>query len=217
MSATLDFRELHRELCNEFFYYADQRGRSYLDSLLLQYWSARGPVLVGASANLAGTKFLITLDDPRTVGDQVKKALMLADHVIIRHDRLLPVQGLVIDAIPDDFAGFSPLKWIEKHRDQLPDSTSLPHFRSPPPREEIGGFIEWLCTEGRPWFESGAVTYAPVLLPGEVEMALLTEGVNLCISSPQPTSAEIAKAASEGRAPGLRRSATQSGSVTVPA
>ena len=175
----LNFAELHQELTREFFFYADQRGRSYLDSIMLMYWNARGPALVGCAANLPGSKFLVTTDDADQLPQHIQKGLMVADHVIIRHDAFLPIRGLVLDAIPDDFAGFRQLEWIEKYRGRLPETTGLPHFRSGPPREETRGFLDWLCGDGREWFESGLVTYAPVLLPGQVDAALLNGGVNL--------------------------------------
>lgn len=175
----LNFAELHQELTQEFFHYADQRGRSYLDSIMLMYWRARGPSLVGCAANLPGSKFLITTDDAEQLPQLIRKALMLADHVIIRHDSFLPIRGLVLDAMPADFAGFGKIEWIDEHRDQLPQTIGLPHFQSGPPREEVKPFIDWLCNDGRAWFESGLVTYAPVLLPGQVDAGLLNEGVNL--------------------------------------
>jgi hypothetical protein len=177
--STLDFRELHSELVREFYHYADKRGRDYLDSLMLMYWQARGPAFVGAAANYPGTKFLVTTDDASILSDAVPKALMLTDHVIIRHASLLPVSGVILGAIPVDFAGFGPIDWIEQHRDELPRTTGLPHHRSCPPPEQIEPFIDWLCTGGRQWFETGQVTYAPVIVSGDVESGLLTEGVNL--------------------------------------
>jgi hypothetical protein len=175
----LDFSELHRELTQEFLFYADQRGRSYLDSVMLMYWHSRGPALVGCAANLPGTKFLVTTDDAQLLPGLVRKGLMIADHVIVRHDSYLPIRGLVLDAVPDDFAGFGRIKWIEAHREQLPHTIGLPHFQSGPPREQVKPFIDWLCNDGRPWFESGMITYAPVLIPGQVDAGLLNGGVNL--------------------------------------
>ncbi|MGH8244486.1 MAG: hypothetical protein ACRETY_14195 [Steroidobacteraceae bacterium] len=97
---------------------------------MLMYWRARGPILVGAAANLPGSKFLITTDDASAVPQMVRKSLMLADHVIIRHNHHLPITGLVLDAIPDDFAGLGPLDWIERNRDRsitdLSDASTLP-------------------------------------------------------------------------------------------
>lgn len=177
--AQLDFQELHGELSREFFHYADQKGRSWLDAIMLMYWRARGSILVGAAANQPGSKFLITTDDASALPEMVRKGLMLADHVIIRHNHHLPITGLILDAIPDDFAGLGPLAWIERNRDRLPDSATLPHYRSAPPPEALKPFTDWLCTDGRPWFEKGLVTYVPVLLPAEVEAAMLMEGVNM--------------------------------------
>lgn len=179
MTKEPNFRELHAELTREFFFYADQKGRSYLDSLMLMYWQARGPAFVGAVANYPGTKFLVTTDDASALPGLIPKALMVADHVVIRHSALVPVTGLILGAVPVDFAGFGPIDWVEKHRDQLISSRSLPHYKSPPPPEDIAPFIDWLCSDGRPWFESGQVTYAPVLVPGETDLALLEESVNV--------------------------------------
>ncbi len=177
--AELHFGELHGELAREFLHYADQKGRSWLDAVMLMYWRARGAVLVATAANLPGSKFLITTDDASTLPQMVRKGLMVADHVIIRHNHHMPITGLILDAMPADFAGFGPLDWIEQNRDRLPSSATLPHYRSAPPKEAIKPFTDWLCTDGRPWFEKGLVTYAPVLLPAEVEAALLAEGVNM--------------------------------------
>ncbi len=104
---------------------------------------------------------------------------MVADHVIIRHDRLLPQTGWHMGFMPLDFAGFGSISWIEKHRDQLPSAGTLPHMQSAPPLETLRPFIDWLCADGRQWFESGMVTYTPFLVPGEVEAGLLNDGVNL--------------------------------------
>ncbi|HUT09587.1 MAG TPA: hypothetical protein VMY42_03755 [Thermoguttaceae bacterium] len=175
----LNFGELHQELCQEFFFYADQRGRSYLDSIMLMYWRARGPALAGCAANLPGSKFLITTDDAGQLPELVRKGLTVADHVIIRHDAYLPIRGLVLDAHPADFAGFGEIDWIEQHRDHLPQTRSLPHFQSGPPREEVAPFIDWLCGDGRAWLQNGLVTYAPILVPGQVDVGLLNENVNL--------------------------------------
>jgi len=180
--SNIDFSELHHELAREFYFYADQRGRSYLDSIMEMYWISRGPVLASCASDLNGSKYLVTTDDASQLPDLVRKGLMAAEHVIIRHDGFLPVgSGIRAISCPDDFVGFGKLDWLERHSELLHTRghKGVPCFRSHPPANEFAPFVEWLCGDGRQWFEKGNVTYAPVLPPGQVEAGLLNEGVNI--------------------------------------
>jgi len=177
-TSNLDFRYLHKELVDEFFYYVDQRGRNYFDSLIHMYWRSRGPILSSCAAAMPGSKFLITSDNASELPDLIRKALIVSDHVIIRHNALLPIRGLVLGSVPVDFAGFGKIEWIERHLKDLPQR-SLPHFRSAPQERDLIPFIDWLCSDVREWFEKGYITYAPVLVPGHLEAGLLAEGINL--------------------------------------
>jgi hypothetical protein len=179
MSEPLNYSELHQELVNEFFYYADKRGPSYFNHLQDMYWRARGVAYTGCVTNLPGTKFIISTDDTASLTNKVRKALMFADHAVIRYATKLPVSGLVLGAIPVDFAGFKRLDWVEKHLPELEGSPIIPHFRSTPPEPDLKPFIEWLCGEGRNWFKTHQVTFVPNLCPGEVDLSLYAEGVNL--------------------------------------
>jgi hypothetical protein len=179
-----DFRELHHELTDEFFYYADQKGRvmggSWLDELKSMYWRPRSVDYMVAAANLPGSKLLLTVDDAAELPMLVRKGLMVADHVIIRHNRHLPITGMSVEVIPFNSGVVLGLpKWVESNRDKLREVVALPHYGSTPSHETIGPFVRWLSEDGREWFRRGFVSYVPALIPGEVEVAMFAQGINL--------------------------------------
>jgi hypothetical protein len=135
--------------------------------------------MAAAAAAQPGTKYLVATDDAANLTDSVRKSLMFADHVVIAHRSLLPHVGVFLGAMPADFAGFGPLKWVEAHRAELATIPVIPHYRGAAAGEEVKPFLEWVCGEGRPWVESGFVTYAPNIIPSDVLLALIAEDVNL--------------------------------------
>lgn len=177
---TGEVRELHRELVDEFFFYADKK--NWHDMLADSfYWSTRGTGFVACAANLPGTKFLIATDDPAELSELVPKAFMLHDHVLIRHRKLCGVSGIQGVSVPDDFASFEPLSWFEKRRarGETAGLPTLPHFRNVAPEGQLRGFVDWMCGPGRDWLRNGRVSYVPNLPSQEVETGLLLEGCNL--------------------------------------
>ena len=121
-------------------------------------------------------KYLVTVDDVATLSESVTKAFMFADHVVIRHETFQPVPIVNLAAIPYDF---KPTEWIQRHRGSLTSALDIPHFRAPDDPGKVMGVVKWLGTQGRSWLEAGHVTYVPNLLPAEVDVALLSEGINL--------------------------------------
>lgn len=181
MTNTDDVTLLHRELADEFFFYADKKK---WDSLLATpvYWKTRGPAFAACAANLPGAKFLISTDDPRELETLVPRAFMFSNHVLIRHRKLLPPSGIrAIRGVPDDFARFEPLQWFEKRRASGDNRglQTLPHFESSPDEDSVRGFIDWFCGPGRSWLQQGCVSYVPNLIPQEVETGLLAEDCNV--------------------------------------
>ena len=174
--AMADFTELHRELSQEFYFYLDKRGKAYVDSLM--YYPARGGALAACALNLPGTKLLLTAQSPQTLTEQVRRALLFADHVIIRHRSLVPISGLILGSVPADFSGYGPLKWVERHSEELGNTKAFPFFRNPPPPDQTEPFIDWLGGEGREWFQQGLITYAPFIPSEDVEIGLHTTGID---------------------------------------
>jgi hypothetical protein len=173
----LDFVGLRKELVEEFLFYAGKHDSRELDDPSMLYWRARADEYSLCVANLPGTKYLLSADDPARLSESVTKAFMLTDHVVIRHKTFEPRYGDVnFAAIPFEF---KPTEWIEQHRARLATAHVVPHFRAPDNPVKVWPVVKWLTTEGRPWLEAGRVTYVPNLLPEEVDAALLAEGMNL--------------------------------------
>lgn len=153
---------------------------SWLDELKSMYWRPRSVDFMLAAANLPGSKLLLTVDDATELPILVRKGLMVADHVIIRHNHHLPITGMSVEVVPFNSGVVLGLpKWVESNRDALSEVVALPHYRSTPPYESIGPFVRWLSEDGREWFRRGFVSYVPALIPGAVEVAMLAQGINL--------------------------------------
>ena len=175
----LDFTELHRELTAELVeQYTKAKGIGWRSWPHLYYGSRASAVAV-CVANLPGNKLAVSIDKPGGLAEQVRKSLLFAEHVIVRHRSLLPLDArfMVMADVPPNFSGFGRLPFVDRHIAELEKIPLLPHFRSV--NEETHEFLNWVVGEGKPWVEHGLVTYAPILPVEDVEIACAEKGMNL--------------------------------------
>jgi hypothetical protein len=178
-----DISQLHQELTDEFFFYADKK-KSESHLATPWYWFQRGPAFLFCGANMPGTKFLISTDDPSELSDLVPRAYMFADHVLVRHRKLMPPfspSGVYHIDYPPGESELEPLRWTKKRHESGEETRLkiLPHFRRSPDEDAVKGFVDWFCGPGRSWLQQGCLSYVPNLIPQEVETGLLAEDCNL--------------------------------------
>ncbi len=171
--------DLNTEIINEYYRELSKAKKMGWGSWRVFWYGARSSALSAVIANKSGLKLMISTDQINDLDEKVKKVSLFADHIVIRHESLIPSGGggMMAD-VPLDFSGYGPLMWIESNKNELNELLSIPHFRSVP--YEIDPFLNWTLNNGRNLIEKGFVTYAPFLPPEKVELVSnQLKGINI--------------------------------------
>jgi len=175
------YKDLKKDIYEELFYWVKRKGKNYFFSVSDHFYRSRSGLLTGTVANLPGTKLLVGVDSAHDLDEIVRKYSLMYDYVIIRHRTFTPPQGLILDAIPVDFAGFGKPDYIDKYEKELSKGLLFPHLKSAPHRDQIKDFHEWVIGKGKSWLLDGNVIYAPFLVSSDIEMEAYKDDV--CFSS----------------------------------
>jgi hypothetical protein len=175
----INVTDLQTELIYDYYNELENTKKKDLERFRFDWYFVRSAPMAAMLANLPGLKFMISTDSPTNIEKIINKSLLFADHIIIRHHSLLP-----LDMRRVVFAGFphkEPLAWIEKNKNKLDKISVVPHFNSVPEVRDIYKFWEWSRSKsGRQYIENGLVTYAPFLPPEKVELiSSRFDGVNV--------------------------------------
>lgn len=178
-SAVMDFRDLRTELLDEYYFWADKPSDVFY-KFQPYYWMARGQAYAAVATNLPGSKYLVSANSPAGLTDEIRKALLFADHVVIRLERdFVPHKARVFVNRKFRWPGSDELAWVTTNRAEASGSPLLPCEPGSPDAETARNFLDWTLGEGRPWIESGLVTYVPCVIPREASVALLAQGTNV--------------------------------------
>lgn len=172
------YEALRKDIYDELFFWIEKKGYDYFFSVSDFYYKSRSGLLTGTIANLPGTKLLVGVDTAENLDETVKKYSLMYDYVIIRHRTFTPPQGMIVDAIPADFAGFGKPDYMDKYIGELQKGLPFPHLQSTPHRSEIKAFHDWVAGPGSSWLRNGNVIYAPFLISTDVEMEAFKDEVS---------------------------------------
>lgn len=175
------FEELKKDIYDEFFFWLDKKGNSYLFAVSDFFYRARGGLLTGVAANLEGSKILISVDNAQELDNKIRKLSLAYDYVIVRHRTERPPVGWGMDVVPEDYFGneFREPEYWYKYKDKVIKSKPLLHSQNAPHRDTIKDYFDWFVGPGREWLKEGNVVYVPNLPSEQVEQELFSEGVSL--------------------------------------
>jgi len=175
------FKELKKDIYDEFFYWLDKKGENYLFAVSDFFYRARGGLLAGVAANLEGSKILISVDSVSELDDKIRKLSLAYDYIIVRHRTERPPVGWVMDIVPIDYFGneFREPSYWHKYKDKLIKGKPLFHSQVAPHRDTIKDYFNWFIGPGREWLQNGNVIYVPNLPSEQVEQELFAEGMSL--------------------------------------
>lgn len=172
------YEDLKKDIYDELFYWIDKKGSDYFFDVSDFFYQSRSGLLTGTLANLAGSKILIGVDSAKNLDEIIRKYSLMYDYVIIRHRTFTPMEGVILDSKPVDFAGFGKPEYLEKYEEEIPKGKLFPHLRSSPHRSQIKEFHDWVSTAGRTWLKDGNVIYAPFLISTDVEKEIYKDEIS---------------------------------------